>query len=89
MKIIKEGIVFSNDIKRILEGYNAINYSYINRGIIIPNNNFIESLRQDFNKTVNKIFTKTTTTITESEMLESIYSSISPFLGLYPHRLSR
>ena len=88
MKIIKEGIVFSNDIKRILDGYNAINYSYNKQGILIPNNNFIESLRQDFNQTVNKIFTKTTT-ITELEMLESIYSSISPFLGLYPHRLSR
>ena len=88
MKIIKEGIVFSNDIKRILNGYNAINYSYNKQGIIITNENFIESLRKDFTTTVNKIFTKTTT-ITEKEMLESIYTSISPFLGLYPHCISR
>jgi hypothetical protein len=88
MKIIKKGIVFSNDIQRILEGYNAINFSYNNQGIIIPNKNFIESLRKDFTTTVNKIFTQTTT-IQESEMLESIYTSISPFLGRYPHCISR
>ena len=88
MKIIKEGIVFSNDIQRILEGYNAINFSYNKQGIIIPNKNYIESLRKDFTTTVNNIFT-TTTIITESEMLESIYSSISPFLGIYPHCISR
>lgn len=88
MKIIKKGIVFSNDIQRILESYNAINFSYNKRGIIIPNKNYIESLRKDFTTTVNNIFT-TTTIITESEMLESIYSSISPFLGVYPHCISR
>ena len=88
MKIIKEGIVFSNDIKRILEGYNAINFSYNKQGIIIPNENTIEELRKDFTNTVNKIFTKTTT-ITEEEMLDSIYNSISPFLGRYPHCISR
>lgn len=88
MKIIKEGIVFSNDIERILNGYNAINFSYNNNGIIIPNNNFIESIRKDFINSVNKIFT-ITTTITEEEMLESMYSSISPFLGQYPHCISR
>ena len=88
MKIIKEGIVFSNDIQRILKGYNAIKYSYNQQGIIIPKENTIEDLRKDFTTTVNKIFTKTTT-ITEKEMLESIYSSISPFLGNYPHCISR
>ena len=88
MKKIKEGIVFSNDIKRILNGYNAINYSYNKQGIILPNNYFIESLRQDFTSTVNKIFTKTTT-ITEEEMLDSIYNSILPFLGRYPHCIPR
>ena len=88
MKIIKEGIVFSNDIERILNGYNAINFSYNSNGIIIPNNNFIESIRKDFINTVNKIFT-ITTTITEEEMLESMYSSISQFLGQYPHCISR
>ncbi len=88
MEIIKNGIVFSNDIERILKGYNAINYSYNKQGIIIPNKVFIESLRQDFQNTVNKIFTKSTT-ITEEEMLSSIYDSVSPFLGVYPHCISR
>lgn len=88
MKIIKNGIVFSDDIQRILNGYNAINYSYNQNGMIIPSQNFIESLRKDFSTTVNKIFTKTTT-ITEEEMLASIYSSISTFLGRYPHCFSR
>ena len=88
MKIIKNGIVFSNDIQRILNGYNAINYSYNQNGMVIPSQNFIENLRQDFNTTVNKIFTKATT-ITEEEMLTSIYKSISPFLGRYPHCIPR
>jgi hypothetical protein len=88
MKIIKKGIVFSNDIERILNGYNAINFSYNQNGIVVPNKTLIENLRQDFNTTVNKIFTKTTT-ITEEEMLTSIYKSISPFLGRYPHCIPR
>ena len=88
MKIIKKGIVFSNDIERILNGYNAINFSYNQNGIVVPNKTLIENLRQDFNTTVNKIFTKTTT-ITEEEMLTSIYKCISPFLGRYPHCIPR
>ena len=88
MKKIKKGIVFSNDIERILNGYNAINYSYNKQGIIIPEKNFIENLREDFSTTVKKIFTNTTI-ISEEEMLTSIYKSISPFIGKYPHCLSR
>ena len=88
MKIIKEGIVFSNDIQRILGGYNAINYSYNQNGILIPNKNFIEELRKDFTTTTNKIFENKTTTIKEEEMLTSIYESILPFLGIYPHCIS-
>ena len=88
MKIINEGIVFSNDIKRILNGYNAINFSYNQQGMIIPNNSFIENIRKDFNNTVNTIFNKTTI-IDESEMLESLNLSISPFLGRYPHCIFR
>ena len=88
MKKIKKGIVFSNDIERILNGYNSINYSYNKQGIIIPNKNFIENLRKDFTTTVNKIFTNTSI-ISEEEMLTSIYKSISPFLGKYPHCISR
>lgn len=89
MKIIKEGIVFSNDIQRILQGYNAINYSYSKNGILIPNTNFIEDLRKDFTITANKIFANKTTTIKEEEMMASIYNSITPFLGKYPHCIFR
>lgn len=88
MITIKKGIVFSNDIQNILKGYNAINYSYNNNGIIIPNEDYIETLRKDFKKTVNKIFTETTI-ITEEDMKESIYSSIQDVLSRYPHRITR
>ena len=88
MKTIKKGIVFSYDIQNILNGYNAINYSYTNNNIVIPNNNYIESLRKDFSKTVNKIFDQTTT-ITEYDMTESIYSSIKDVISRYPHHLLR
>ena len=36
MKEIKEGIVYSNDIELILNGYNNLDYNY--EGIIIPSN---------------------------------------------------
>lgn len=89
MKTIKKGIVFSNDIQRILKGYNAINFSYNQNGITIPNNNFIENLRQDFTNTVNKIFNENTTIITEQDMQESIYTSIQDVIERYPHHLLR
>ncbi len=84
MKTLKEGIVFSNDIERILNGYNAINFSYSQNGIIVPNNNFIESLRQDFESTVTKIF-PSTTIVSEEEMLNGIYTSLQDVYKRYPH----
>ena len=89
MKIIKEGIVFSNDIQRILEGYNAINFSYNKTGITIPDNNFITNLRNDFADTVNKIFNGNTAIISEEEMENCIYSSIQDVIGRFPHHLLR
>lgn len=89
MKKIKKGIVFSNDIQNILKGYNAINYSYGKNGMIIPQTQFIENLREDFSNTVNKIFNGNTTTITEEEMKYSIESSIQDVLAMYPHHLIR
>lgn len=89
MKTIKKGIVFSNDIQNILEGYNAITYNYNNNGIITPKKEFISLLRTDFAKTVNKIFANQTTIISEEDMQESISSSISDVLRRYPHSLLR
>ena len=89
MKTIKNGIVFSNDILNILNGYNAINYSYNDNGIITPSNNLIESLRKDFSNTVNKIFNGNTTIISEEEMKSSIYSAIQDVLARYPHHFIR
>ncbi len=86
MITIKKGIVFSNDIQNILDGYNAINYSYNKKGIITPKKNYIEILRSDFKNTVNKIFNETTI-IPEEDMKDSIYSSIQDVISRYPHRL--
>ncbi len=88
MITIKKGIVFSNDIQNILDGYNAINYSYNEKGIITPKKNYIEILRSDFKNTVNKIFNETTI-IPEDDMKDSIYSSIQDVISRYPHRLLR
>lgn len=89
MNIIKDKIVFSNDIMRILNGNNSLNYNYTENGIIIPNQNYIQNLRDDFKKTVNTIFQNQTMIITEENMLESIYDSISPFYRRYPHYFTR
>ena len=84
MKEIKEGIVYSNDIELILNGYNNLDYNY--EGIIIPSN--IELLRKDFKKTVDSIFTKTTI-VSEEDMILSISDSIKDVLGIYPHCIIR
>ena len=49
---IKSGIVFSDDIKRILSGVNAFDYKYKS----VPGSSVIEAVRNDFRKDVNKIF---------------------------------
>ena len=77
MKTIKNGIVFSNDIKRILEGVNSLDYMYD----YVPNEDIIRKVRYDFKKQVNKIFDKVSI-ISEDEMLE-VNNLIE---GGYPHR---
>ena len=80
MKTIKNGIVFSNDIKRILDGVNAFNYKYQ----FIPNKSIIETVRNSFKKETNKIFNEVTI-ISEEEMLE-----VNKLIGgEYPHCYSR
>lgn len=77
MKKIEKGIVFSNDIKRILSGINALDYQYE----VIPNDSVIKSIREDFKKQTNNIFNNEVTIINEEEMLQ-----INELIGgEYPH----
>lgn len=77
MKKIEKGIVFSDDIKRILKGINAFDYKYS----FIPNDSVIDDLRRDFKSDVNKIFKGNVTIISEEEMME-VNKLINP---VYPH----
>lgn len=76
MKEIKNGIVFSEDIKRILKGINAYDFQYK----YIPSDSVIKDMRDDFKKTVGNIFSNFTI-ISEEEMLE-----VNRLIGgEYPH----
>ena len=83
MKEIKDGIVYSNDIELILNGYNNLDYNY--NGIILPST---EELRKDFKRTTEKIFPKVTI-ISEEDMISSMSTVIKDVLGIYPHCISR
>ena len=85
MKTIKEGIVFSNDIERILNGYNALDFNYNEKGIRIPNQIFLEEIRKDFSKDVNKIFNKKVTILSEDEMSDGFDSALDDVYRKYPH----
>lgn len=87
MERIKEGIVFSNDIYRILCGYNALDFDYSDKNIVIPRKKFIKTLREDFKKDVERIFPKVTI-ISEGDMLLYINQSISDVYRRYPHRIT-
>lgn len=77
MNKIMNGIVFSNDIKRILSGVNAFDYKYQ----CIPNDSVIDTIRDDFKLDTSKIFNGNVTIISEDEMLE-----VNGFIGgEYPH----
>ena len=89
MKKINDCIVFSDDIERILQGYNALYFNYVEKGIIIPNKDFIEELRKDFKKDVDKIFDNKTLIINEDEMMESLLESTNDIYGRYPHNFIR
>ena len=80
MKEIKKGIVFSYDMKKIVNGENALKYQYPK----VPPKEAIESLREDFTREVKKYF-KNVSIITEEEM-ESITNLIE---GRYPHYYAR
>ena len=84
MKKINKGIVFSNDIYRILKGNNALDYTY--EGMIIPSESFIKNIRKDFSNTVNSIFSLVTI-IDEDSMLEGLNNIMN--YGSLPHYIIR
>ena len=88
MKKINEGIVFSNDIFRILKGENALNFNYEQKGMVIPSEKQIEFLRKDFLRDVNRIFNNKVKVITEDEMENYLYTSLEDVME-YPHRIIR
>ena len=76
MKTIKKGIVFSDDIERILKGVNAFDYQYGK----IPTTTEINDLRRDFKRQVDGYF-DSVSILSEDEMLQ-VNNLIG---GEYPH----
>ncbi|MBR3720823.1 MAG: phosphoribosyltransferase [Clostridia bacterium] len=76
MREINEGIVFSNDIYRILKGKNALNFNYLENGMEIPDKKDIDFLRQDFKNDVNRIFNNKVEIIEEDEMEKYVYETL-------------
>lgn len=89
MKKLENGIVFSNDIARILKGNNALNYSYEKNGLILPEKEYMERLRRDFKKDTNRIFQGQSTILEEEEMLESMNEAMKDVYGRVPHLILR
>lgn len=82
METIRDGIVFSNDINRILNGKNALDFNYNNIGI--PDHSAIESVRFDFKENVCRIFNGKVRIISELEMISSMLEAMSDVYGKYP-----
>lgn len=88
MKKVDKGIIFSNDILRILQGKNALDFDYEKKGLKIPSEKQIEVIRKDFEKDVRKIFNNEVTIFSEKEMENFLYNSLED-CQLYPHRVAR
>ncbi len=85
MKTIEDGIVFSNDIERILKGNNALDFSYVDNGIMLPEESFFKEIRKNFYDDAFKIFDGKIKILEENEMLDGIYNTTLDVLGKYPH----
>ena len=68
MKRISNGIVISNDIKRILDGVNAFNYNYN----VKVDDCVINNMRDEFKSDLLKIFDGNVSIISEDEMFEVV-----------------
>lgn len=82
METIRGGIVFSNDINRILNGKNALDFSY--KQIGIPESSVIEAVRLDFKKSVCRIFDGNVRIVSELEMVSSMMEAMNDVYGKYP-----
>ena len=76
MEKISKGIVFSEDIKRILNGVNAFEFKYSFK----PSDRVISEVRDDFRRDVNNIFDEVVI-ISEEDMMR-VNNLIG---GGYPH----
>ena len=77
MEKISEGIVFSEDIKRILNGVNAFKFKYDFK----PSDDVIREVRDDFRREVSTIFDRVVI-ISEEDMMR-----VNDLIGGgYPHR---
>ena len=77
MEKISKGIVFSEDIKRILNGVNAFKFKYDFK----PSDDVIREVRDDFRREVSNIFDKVVI-ISEEDMMR-----VNDLIGGgYPHR---
>lgn len=85
MKTIKDGIVFSDDIERILKGKNALEFNYTKEGFIIPNSLFIRNIREKFLEDARRIFDGKVTVLSEEEMSNGICFALDDVLWKYPH----
>ena len=77
MEIIKDKIVFSNDIEIIFSGINAFDFTYD----YVPSKEAIDNVRLNFKDEVDKIFEGKVSIISEEEML--LVNSLIE--GDYPH----
>lgn len=76
MEKISEGIVFSEDIKRILNGINAFKFKYDFK----PSDDVIREVRDDFRREVSNIFDRVEI-ISEEDMMR-----VNDLIGGgYPH----
>ena len=86
MRRIEIGIVFSNDIFRIFKGINAIDFSYRDLGMVIPTEEDINVVRNDFEKDVRRMFDEDVTIVSEENMEDALYWSLMDVISC-PHRV--
>ncbi len=84
MKTLEKGIIISEDIDLILNGNNALGYSYKDKGIIVPSKKFIEGLRENFYKLCRETYGTDVIGVKESEMKESLEDLIKDVIDKYP-----
>lgn len=84
MKTIENKIVFSNDIKKILNGNNPLQFKYFKSEVPSSVLTTIDELRLDFKQDTNNIFASNVEIITEDEMETSITRSTNSFINKLP-----